>query len=362
MKPARIAWKKWLAGAALIIPSMMTHAAQVDLLLLYDDFTANRYNGNPRATLESWVNNANTAYRDSQVDIQLRLVGLEKYSPSASGIGDRLREIRNSSRVDQLRNQYGADFVSLISSSQRVSSGGSICGIGNLAVNANAAFNVTGIQCGYLTLIHELGHNMGLTHSRKQGDRGGARYRYGIGYGIDNNFSTIMAYPQAFNARTRLNRFSDPNRNCEGIPCGVPIGQPQEADAHTALNNVRADISNFRAAAVGGNPSPNPTPSLPNPTPTSRTVFGLQPIDSNSATLYHVDGGQSGAWNYLCLNSDCMSGTKRNGRFERTVFITPGSTHRIEFKVQDNTNGQCITSSSIEYSSNGGGTNDSSCD
>ena len=607
--------------------SFSVNAVQVDLLLLYDDFTANRYNGNPQAAMQSWVDNSNAAYQASQVDIQLRLVGLERYNPSATNISAQLTEIRNSSRVGQLRNQHGADFVALIASRD-----GNICGIGNFAVRASAAFNVTGVQCGYLTLIHELGHNMGLAHSRRQGNDSGARYRYGIGYGVDNSFSTVMAYPQSFGTRNRLNRFSDPNRDCQGVRCGVPIGQSQEADAHTALNNVRNDIANFRNATNGGggNPNPTPAPSLPAPsnlnanatssseiqlswadnstgedefeiqrstqnnsgfsrvggvgrgvtsfadsglqanttyfyrvrarlnsgtnsnwsnvsaattsgsgngggtdpntgldlaqlgfseyssqigndasatiqnnnrtlvlqnnvwvassqtfninsntvlrfnyssnssgeihgigfdtdnTPTTTTIFqlagsqnwgltnysytgngstqsfeipvgsfftgdnfrlilvndndagsgnvgtfsnieiinagtgggnqppaatpnptptptqnptpnpgnvafGLEFVDNNTATLFHVDGGHSGSWNFLCINSNCQTATKTNGRYERTVSATPGNSYLLEFKVQDDQSGQCITTASVDYSNNGGGTDNSSC-
>ena len=251
--------KKPLGLLSLTIP-LCSQAVQVDFLILYDDFTANRYGSNVQATMQSWVDNTNEAYRASQVDIQLRLVGLERYNPSATDISSKLNEIRRSRRVGQLRNQYGADFVSLVASRD-----GNICGIGNFAVRSSAAFNFTAAQCGYLTMAHELGHNMGLAHSRRQGNNGGARYRYGIGYGVDNSFATVMAYPQAFRTRRRLNRFSDPNRNCEGQRCGVPIGQNQESDAHTALNNVRFDIADFRRAtgSGGNNPTPTPTPNSP---------------------------------------------------------------------------------------------------
>ena len=252
-----------IALSSMLALSLYSQAEEVDLLILYDGFTNERLNGDPLPTLQSWVNNANIAYEESNIDIQLRLVGLERYNPSASGIRDRLEEIQRSNRVNQLRREYGADFVSLVAGRD-----GNICGIGYVSVRASSAFNVTGIQCGYLTMVHELGHNMGLNHSRKQGNTSGSRYRYGLGYGVDNQFATIMAYPSAFNTRTRLNRFSDPNSNCRGFACGVPIGQSQEADAHTALNNVRSDISNFLdTVVVSPTPTPAPTP-VPTPTPT----------------------------------------------------------------------------------------------
>lgn len=318
--------KKHLALIASLGLSLSAQAAEVDLLLLYDDFTANRYNGNPLPAMTEWVENANVAYAESQVDIQLNLVGIERYAPRAPGMSARLREIRSSSEVAGLRNRHGADFVSLIASRD-----GNICGIGNLGVSARTAFNVTGVQCGYLTLIHELGHNMGLSHSRKQGNNSGSRYRYGLGYGVDRNFSTVMAYPQAFNSRRRLNRFSDPNRNCEGVPCGVQIGSSQEADAHTALNNVRNDIANFRQAVNngGGNtptPTQSPTASLPAPS-------GLSATGGSGSSL-------SLAWQDNSQGEDhfeIQRSTNQNSGFSRVSTVPRGTTRYVDDNLQSAT-------------------------
>jgi hypothetical protein len=88
-------------------------------------------------------------------------------------------------------------------------------------------------------------------HSRAQGDTSGARYRYGIGHGVYGSFATIMAYPQVFNAPW-LSKFSSPNLTCNGLPCGVPAGQPNEADAARALQNVSSEIANFMPTRVNG--------------------------------------------------------------------------------------------------------------
>ncbi|MEN9866716.1 MAG: hypothetical protein RL748_2306, partial [Pseudomonadota bacterium] len=64
------------------------------------------------------------------------------------------------------------------------------------------------------------------------------------GYGVDNKFATIMAYPEVFNTST-IAKYSNPRLTCSGVPCGVPEGQAKQADAAKALTNVRVEISKF---------------------------------------------------------------------------------------------------------------------
>ena len=220
------------------LSARVTQAATIDLLVLYDNHSKNFFGGDPQTAMNSWVNQMNTAYRDSQVDIQLRLVGVRPNEQPGADMGVVLNELRQNSSMIALRDQLGADFVS-----QLHEKGG--CGIGYVSVDKNWTWNVVGPGCGPMVMAHELGHNMGLNHSRRQGNTSGARYRYGLGYGVDNVFASIMAYEQSFNA-SRVNRFSNPNILCRGLPCGIPVGQDQEAFAALAIHNVRDEMANFR--------------------------------------------------------------------------------------------------------------------
>ena len=68
--------------------------------------------------------------------------------------------------------------------------------------------------------------------------------------------------------------------------------------------------------------------------------FGVE----NDGTLYHIDGGQTAAWHYLCIDGDCRPGVLANGRYQRQVSVNATQRYFIEFKVQDNDSGQCIAS------------------
>lgn len=230
-------------GIACCTLSMgIAKAATVDVLVLYDTYSKNYFSGDPHTAMSNWINQINAMYRNSQVDIQLRLVGVRLHEVTGADDGAVLNNLTVSSEANALRNQLGADFVSQLH--QKAS-----CGRGWVAVHQSWAWNIVSPGCGPLTMAHELGHNMGLNHSRRQGNTSGTRYRYGLGYGVDNVFASVMAYPASYNT-SRMGIFSNPNLLCRGVPCGVPVGQAQEAYAAKALHNVRDEIAGFRASTT----------------------------------------------------------------------------------------------------------------
>src|SRR6188508_3437610 len=104
--------KLLLVGLTSCAFTSVAQAATVDLLVLYDNYTKNYFGGDPQTAMNSWVNQMNAAYADSQIDVQLRLVGVREMEQAGADMGAVLGNLRLNNAAIALRDQLGADFVS----------------------------------------------------------------------------------------------------------------------------------------------------------------------------------------------------------------------------------------------------------
>ena len=225
--------------------------AIVDAYILYNDAAAQLYGSNSGALtrINHIVAVTNDIYRASNVKIELNALRIDKVDyPQSFNTTEALYHVTGNNDQSyfteqrQIRDAIGADVMILL----RPYVNDGICG----QAWANSSFystyymvSHTSINCGDEVNAHELGHNMGLLHSRKQGDTG-ATYPFALGHGVDNSFTTVMAYPSAFGGASRVFKFSSPDLDCNGLPCGVDRNDSVNgADAVYALNQKRFEIA-----------------------------------------------------------------------------------------------------------------------
>ncbi|WDE14208.1 reprolysin-like metallopeptidase [Thalassomonas haliotis] len=260
-------------------------ATSLDVMVLYTNGVEVQYGDSVETRLNQIISVSNKVYADSNLDIELRLVHQQSvdYSDSVSpeqaltdltcdfsalqsqGVCNRGEAF---SQVDDLREQYGADLVLLMRPYASAHNG--VCGIawiGGYGTNgdfSNPLWRETGMgvigmdgPCGDWVTSHELGHNMGLTHSSLQDSEGGT-LPWAWGYGESDNFATIMGYAWLFGSNTqKVYNFSSPELDCFGSACGIDRNQANGADAVHALGVAAPQIAAYTAAVVadtGGDP------------------------------------------------------------------------------------------------------------
>lgn len=243
---------KAIALSALFTLAPAIQAVTIDIGIMYDNNSSAK-TGNINTKINQLISFSNQVYSQNGIDITLRLVGTRnlgnyQITPSSGW----LNSVTNSSWVQGMRNDWNADMVAVLGVGESAGQPGLIsCGIawvgqganGNLYnSSSNNMYSITAVDCGATTFVHELGHNMGNTHSRKQGDTSGGVYTDGMGHGSQNLFASIMAYPHVFGSATQYDYFANPSWTVSGVPFGIS-GQ---AYGWKTINATKTSISQFK--------------------------------------------------------------------------------------------------------------------
>lgn len=280
--PPITTWDKITASAAKAISAVTPDTGDfTDVAVTWTPQAQNAAGGASKmlALAQAAIDSANRSYANSGVRKRLRAVyyGLIAFNESGSGDADLYQAmIGGILGLHALRDQYGADCVSIIEYQIGNYCGTSYQMMANSPAYESSAYEVVALGClSNYSLAHELGHSAGLQHDRDNasGISPALPYAYG-GRTPDKVYRDTMSYSPG----TRVELFGGIGVVSHSLPLGDALN-----DCARALDATSVTVANFRIH-IAATPTPQPT-ITPTPTPQPGADFvSFPPVVKQSLT------------------------------------------------------------------------------
>ena len=253
---------------AVIAEDSIDGKTNLDILFIHSPEFAQTF-VDPQARIEQLIGFSNTAYDNSGILINMRAAAIVELDinnddSALNLLNDAQRGVASEGfgSVADLRNQFGADLVTVLTSRNDNGANG-VAFVGSNLASFGFSSTKLSTRCCDLIFTHEIGHNLGSGHQRQElnlnnispctGGFTGFSCGHALNNGNTNVWGTIMSSGASI---MRNSLFSNLSLDCQGSPCGIAQGQPGAADNQTSFNQSILTISQFRDEVL-----PSPTSS-----------------------------------------------------------------------------------------------------